>query len=250
MRGASLSPRVSSGRSRSRMPRLPFSALAGRNSISRMASLSRCRQSSMVPVLPAATRDSAMTGYRPSWYAETMASAPERGPLAADLDVDVCVVGAGLAGLAVARELARRGWSVAVLERHQVAWNASGFNTGFVLPGFAADMQAVVDRVGLEQAKRLWTLSEGGLDYVRAIICETGMPGVELVEAGWLKVSKADSAEEDLAAVRLVGQEFGGQIEGWPVDRVRSVLRSNNYFHAIYIPHAFHIHSLNYVLGL
>ena len=33
-----------------------------------------------------------------------------------DLDVDVCVIGGGLAGLTAAREVARRGWSVAVLE--------------------------------------------------------------------------------------------------------------------------------------
>ena len=69
---------------------------------------------------------------------------PRRRPTAAgltvELDVDVCVVGGGLAGLTVARELARRGWSVAVLEARRIAWNASGRNTGFVLPGFA-DME-------------------------------------------------------------------------------------------------------------
>ena len=71
-------------------------------------------------------------------------------------------------------------------------------------------MEKVVKRVGLDNAKALWTLSEAGLDYVRTAIHDTGMPGVELVENGWLKVSKADDAEADLAAVRLVGQEFGG----------------------------------------
>jgi gamma-glutamylputrescine oxidase len=204
----------------------------------------------MVPVLPAATRDSAMTGYRPSWYAETMASAPERGPLAADLDVDVCVVGAGLAGLTVARELARRGWSVAVLERHKVAWNASGLNSGFVLPGFSKDMESVVKRVGPVGAKALWALSEVGLEYVRTTIRETEMPGVELVEEGWLDVSKTDDAEQHIAMVRLIGQEFGSRVEGWPVERVREVLRSDSYFHAVHLPQAFHIHPLNYALGL
>ena len=52
----------------------------------------------------------------PTWYTETMVAAPERGPLTGDIDVDVCVIGAGLAGLTAARELARRGWSVVVLE--------------------------------------------------------------------------------------------------------------------------------------
>ena len=50
-----------------------------------------------------------------TWYADTMVDAPERAALAGDVDVDVCVIGAGLAGLTTAREPARRRWSVAVL---------------------------------------------------------------------------------------------------------------------------------------
>src|SRR5262249_49787293 len=188
--------------------------------------------------------------YAPSWYTETMVAAPERPPLTADLDVEVCVVGAGLAGLAAARARARRGWSVALLEARRVAWNASGRNTGFVLPGFAQSIDAVVRRVGLGHAKQLWDLSDAGLEYVRATIRESAMPGVDPVETGWLKVAKTDDAEEDLALVRLVGQDFGADAEGWAIERVREVLKSKHYFHAIHFPTAFHIHPLNYALGL
>jgi glycine/D-amino acid oxidase-like deaminating enzyme len=167
-----------------------------------------------------------------------------------DIDVDVCVIGAGLAGLTAARELARSGWSVVVIEAREIAWNASGRNTGFVLPGFACGMDAVVKRVGLDDAKVLWSLSEAGVEYVRTTIHETGMPGVDPVEDGWLKVAKSDDADDDLANVRLIGQDLGGQIEGWPVERVRDVLKSNHYFHAVFTPQAFHIHPLNYALGL
>ncbi|TMK17157.1 MAG: FAD-binding oxidoreductase [Alphaproteobacteria bacterium] len=55
-----------------------------------------------------------------------MVPASARGPLTFDLDVDVCVVGAGLAGLTAAREIARRGWSVVVVEGRRIAWSASG----------------------------------------------------------------------------------------------------------------------------
>ena len=82
----------------------------------------------------------------PTRFSSVRASAPTYAPLSHDLDVDVCVIGGGLAGLTVARELVRRGWSVAVLEAKRVAWNASGRNGGFVLPGFAEDLDAIVDR--------------------------------------------------------------------------------------------------------
>ncbi|MES1154834.1 MAG: FAD-dependent oxidoreductase, partial [Pseudorhodoplanes sp.] len=49
----------------------------------------------------------------------------ERAALNLDLDVDVCVIGGGLAGLTTAREIARRGWSVVLLEGQRVAWGAS-----------------------------------------------------------------------------------------------------------------------------
>jgi gamma-glutamylputrescine oxidase len=187
--------------------------------------------------------------YGSTWYAATMVPAPERSRLTFDLDVDVCVVGAGLAGLTTARELARRGWSVALLEARRIAWNASGRNDGFVLPGFAESMGKIVSRVGLDHAKALWALSEMGLRYVRTAIADARMPGVAPI-AGWLKVSKVDNGDEVLAEVQLYGQEFGAEVEGWPTERVREVLKSQHYFHAMHLPRAFHIHPLNYALGL
>ena len=72
--------------------------------------------------------------------------------------------------------MARRGWSVALLESRRIAWNASGRNDGFVLPGFAESMDKVVSRVGLSHAKALWALSEMGLKYVGTAIAEGRMP--------------------------------------------------------------------------
>jgi glycine/D-amino acid oxidase-like deaminating enzyme len=74
------------------------------------------------------------------------------------------------------------------------------------------------------------------------------MTGVEPGE-GWLYVSKLDNGDEFLRLMRLLG-EFGCEIEGWPTERVRAVLRSERYFHAIHFPRAIHIHPLNYALGL
>ena len=58
----------------------------------------------------------------------------------------ILVVGAGLGGLAVARTLARAGFSVEVVER-EPAWEEAG--TGIYLPGNAARALRVLN---LEQA--------------------------------------------------------------------------------------------------
>jgi gamma-glutamylputrescine oxidase len=182
------------------------------------------------------------------WYEATSVARPDRPRLNLDLDVDVCVIGAGLAGLTVAREVAQRGWSVAVLEAAQVAWAASGRNLGFVLPGYFEDIDDIVERTGLDHAKQLWALSEQGLEYVRRTILDTGMPGVDLIN-GWLHVSKTDNT----AALRAEAERMrwiGADVEFWPVERVREQLRSPRYFGAVHYRQAFHIDPHNYALGL
>ena len=185
----------------------------------------------------------------PTWYEATVAVDRHRRQLTFDLDLDVCVIGGGLAGLTVARELARRNWSVAVLEAREIAWNASGRNCGFVLPGFAAEMSEVVERVGLQHARAMWDLADAGRNYVRETVAETAMLGVEAV-GGWLRVAKLGN-DRDLAtnAERLRAQ-FDAEVEIWSADRVRTSLASPLYLNAIHFPSAFHIHPLNYALGL
>ncbi len=186
--------------------------------------------------------------YGDSWYAATMIDAPRRPALYSDLDVDVCVIGGGLAGLTTARELARKGWSVVLLEANRLAANASGRNTGFVLPGFGADADKLIARVGFERTKDLWTLAQAGLDYVRDTIRVEQPPGVD-PQDGWLYVSKRDDSDEFVKDVALLG-ELGCEIEGWPTERVREVLRSERYFYAINYLRALAIHPLNYALAL
>ncbi len=189
-----------------------------------------------------------ITAYGESWYAATMVVAPRRPQLHGDLDVDVCVIGGGLAGLTTAREVARVGWSVVLIEAGRIAASASGRNTGFVLPGFAAAPDSIIGRVGFAPAKDLWALSQSGLDYVRNAIHDDAMPGIG-AQDGWLHVAKTDDGDAFMRRVGVLG-EFGAEIEGWPTERVRAVLRSERYFHAIHFPRAIQIHPLNYALGL
>jgi len=174
---------------------------------------------------------------------------PDYPSLTFDLDVDVCVVGAGLAGLSVALEAARLGASVAVLEGRQVGWNASGWQMGSVKPGFSLSLQDVIARIGLEDARELWGLSMDGAEAVRARATEALMPGIALSE-GALEVSNVDFGDRLIARLQMLGEDFGTEVEGWQIDQVRAALRTNRYFHGVYYPRAFQIDGRVYLQGL
>src|ERR1700732_1520200 len=85
-----------------------------------------------------------------------------RARLTFDLDADICVVGAGLAGLTVALEAARLRASVVVLEGRHGGWGASGGLLGTVVPGYNLAIKDLIARIGFEDARELWNLSKEG----------------------------------------------------------------------------------------
>jgi glycine/D-amino acid oxidase-like deaminating enzyme len=177
------------------------------------------------------------------------AASRERTRLSFDLDADICVIGAGLAGLTVALEAARLGASVAVLEGRHVGWNASGHQLGTVMPGYGLSIGELIARVGFEDARELWSLSKQGADLVRANATEALMPGIGLTE-GALEVSNVDVGDQLISRLQMLSEDFETEVEGWQVDRVRDQLKTGRYFHGMYYPKAFQIAGRHYVHGL
>jgi glycine/D-amino acid oxidase-like deaminating enzyme len=182
-----------------------------------------------------------------AWYAASAVESEARPRLTFDLDVELCVVGGGIAGLSVALEAARLGASVAVLEQRRILWGASGSNMGTVSQGFGNEIFDLIERIGLDDTRELWALSQLGVDHVRATA--EGMPGVAPTD-GVLEVSNTDNGDQLVGRMQLLAEEFGAEVEGWPVERVREALKTQRYFHAVHYPKAFHLHGLNYARGL
>src|SRR5665213_450927 len=173
----------------------------------------------------------------------------ERSRLTFDLDVDVAVVGAGLAGLTVAREAARLGASVAVLEGRHVGWNASGHQLGTVMPGYGLPIGELIARIGFEDTRELWALSREGAEYVRAMASESSMAAIALGE-GALEVSNVQAGDQLISRLQTLGEDFETEVEGWQVERVRAELKTDRYFHGVYYPKAFQVDGRKYVHGL
>ncbi|MBA7636517.1 hypothetical protein ES703_44137 [subsurface metagenome] len=118
-----------------------------------------------------------------------------------------------------------------------------------VVPGFGLSVADLIERVGLEDARELWALSKEGAEHVRSLATEEMMPGIAPSE-GALEVSNVDAGEALISRLQTLSGDLETEVEGWQVDRVRSELGTDRYFHGIYYPKAFQIDPRKYVHGL
>lgn len=187
--------------------------------------------------------------YPASWYAATRDSAPERAPLAGEVEADVVIVGGGFAGLHLARLLVKQGRQVVVLERHRIGWGASGRNGGFVSAGFAESSAVLQRRLGADAARALYAASQAGVTLVEDSIGELQRPDL-LMGRGQLTCCRSAQAPGFVDEVRALSQALGAHFEPWTNQQLHSVLRSARYHEAIHDPQAFQIHPLNLALAL
>src|SRR5215210_4403029 len=88
---------------------------------------------------------------------------------------DVAVIGGGYTGLSAARELARSGTDVTVLERYHVGWGASSRNGGFVLQGYKPEMEELARMVGPGRAREMVQLTLEAMQLLESLIAEEGI---------------------------------------------------------------------------
>ena len=189
------------------------------------------------------------TDYPASWYAATRDASPDRAPLSGRNEADVAVVGGGFAGLHTARLLAMRGRRVVLVERRRIGWGASGRNGGFVSAGFAARSGALIDRLGIDHARKLYAQSQRGAAIVRDALGELGRPDIRM-GSGKLTVSRTDQGTGFADRTRALADRLGASFEPWETDRVRALIATPRYHQAIHDPQSFHIHPLNLALAL
>jgi glycine/D-amino acid oxidase-like deaminating enzyme len=101
---------------------------------------------------------------------------------------DVAVIGGGFTGLAAARQLAKGGAKVVVLEAERVGWGASGRNGGHLNNGLAHSYLAAKVELGKERAIGLYKALDDSIDTIEALIAEEGID-CNFRRAGKLKLA-------------------------------------------------------------
>ena len=186
-----------------------------------------------------------------SYYTASINAKPHYPSLEEDVVVDVCVVGAGLAGLSAAIELADRGYSVLVLEAETVGWGASGRNGGQIIAGLACEQSVIEKALGFDASRKTWDVTLAALDLVRERIKRFDI-NCDLVN-GFLGVA--------------VGERKGAALREWYEDMskryhydadtewiepyaIQKWINSPRFHSGYHDRNSGHLHPLNYTLGL
>jgi gamma-glutamylputrescine oxidase len=190
------------------------------------------------------------TGYPDSYYLATARGLKLRPQLRGRITADVCVIGGGYTGLSAALELAERGYDVALLEAHRVAWGAAGRNGGQVGSGQRRDETELEARFGRDEAHRLWDLAEEAKDLVRRRIARHNID-CDLMGGQLIVAAKASHADVLRRRADKLARDYGyGQAGYVPPAELPAMLGSRAFFGGLLDAGAMHLHPLNYALGL
>lgn len=201
-----------------------------------------------------------------TYYSLTAVNRPMFGPLSHDLDVDVAIIGGGLAGVNCALSLSNRGIKATVLESNTIGWAASGRNGGFVHSGFALNPLSLVKKVGFDTASVMWKLSDKSLDLIRkrintwsadpapsAVVGQSPANGIPsgkgcnvlsgMLIGSWFNDPKGIEEEIELCNKLLGKDSFDYRTK----EQISEQIGTTKYYDGYFDKNAFHFHTLNYL---
>ncbi|MBR3192993.1 FAD-binding oxidoreductase [Bosea sp. (in: a-proteobacteria)] len=186
---------------------------------------------------------------QPSLWHATAPAAPQTPPLAADARADVCIVGAGYAGLSTALHLAEAGVSVVVLEAREPGWGASGRNGGQVIPGIKYDPSEIVSKYGPEAGEALVSFVGSTANLVFGLIEKHGMD-VPHRRAGWIQGAHTPAMVETVKRRAEQWSMRGVAARYLDADAASRLLGSDRYLGGWLDPRGGGVQPLAYARGL
>jgi gamma-glutamylputrescine oxidase len=188
--------------------------------------------------------------YPDSYYAASARFLDEFASVQGEQQADVCIIGGGYSGLSAALHLRQRGYDVALLDAHRVGWGASGRNGGHVGTGQHLDPQEMAELVGVDDAKKLWQISEDAKALVGTLITDLDIECD--YRKGCLHANhKKRFGDETKRHVEFMNSTFDyDQLSYVEQSDLRAILATEAYYDGSYDSGGYHLHPLRFVLGL
>lgn len=169
----------------------------------------------------------------------------EPAPLFGQASADVCVIGAGIAGLTTAYTLAAEGRSVIVIEDGAIGSGETHHTTAH-LSNAVDDRYYVIERLhGLDGAKRVAASHTAAIERIEEIVTR------ERIDCAFERVDGYLFAPSRESAAVLDRELAAAQRAGLAVERVERVpLEFHDFDPALRFPRQGQLHAIDYVNGL
>lgn len=191
--------------------------------------------------------------YAPTYWIGTAGSPPaDDGPVLAEMDIDVAIVGSGYTGLSCAIHLAREhGIKATVLEANGVAWGCSTRNGGQAqISAGRLKRSEWIARWGVEVAKKLHAEISEGFDLFRDLVGSLDID-CEPQDGGHLYIAhRAKMMPKLEAESKLLNEVFGYKTRMMGRDEVhRDFVRDEEAVGAMLEPDGMGIHAAKLAFG-
>ena len=186
---------------------------------------------------------------RRAYWQATMPALPDRSGRPLPDAADVVVIGGGYAGINAARELARAGRAVTLLETHTLGWGASTRNGGIVHSGYKWSARELIAKYGADTGRALYQETLDSYQLVKRLIADEAID-CEFREVGHLELAYAPSHVPELDHARDALEAVGVSAHVVPRERIREEIGTDAYYGALVVEGSGLLHPAKYFVGL
>jgi len=164
-------------------------------------------------------------------------------------EADVVVVGGGYTGMSAARQLARQGARVTLVEANELGYGASTRNGGIVHPGYKWAPHELIERYGDETGRALFRETLDGYRYLKQLILDEQIEA-DFFEHGHLELAYAPAHIGALREAQRALTDAGVECSFVPRERLREEIGSGAYHGALAVEGSGGLHPARYFAGL
>lgn len=146
-----------------------------------------------------------------------------------DMQVDVAIVGGGMAGLSAAQEAIAHGKKVALFEQSYCGSGATGKSSGFVTPNAELSFIDFSKRYNPQKAHDIWNLISRGVSDVRENIKKYNF-NCDYVQEDTLVVATRMHDLKKLQEEGIALEKIGYRTDVYDQDAVKSLIGSTKFF--------------------